>query len=101
LAYPFGAPIPWLTFLDRLVTKHGCEIRASEMRYRSPDGKIEQFRYLRRVVDGKVKVSGIPEQEPTSDALVTVIRSICAKLLVHPNNFGILSELGGPDDDDD
>ena len=58
MAYPFGPPIPFASFLKRLVDQYGCELRASKKKYRdTTSGKVEQFRYLFRQTDTGPRVS--------------------------------------------
>lgn len=85
-----------------LIAKHGCTKRQGPPLH-GPRGKVVP-EYLRRVdANGVVHIAQLPQYEPTTSALPTVIRSICAQLDLdlHNTDFGVLSSLGDPDDDDD
>lgn len=92
MAYPFGGPIPFASLIHRLTTQHGCIVRVSRVTYRSPDGVSTTFRYLYRPTADGPRVAALPDQEPRTDAMPTVVRSICTQLGVNHTIFGVLSD---------
>ncbi len=96
MAYPFGPPIPFMVFIQRLQSLFGCEVVASINAYRdTTNHEVTHFRYLVRMLpDGERRVAGLPNQAPTIDAMPTVIRSICTQLSVDYGAFGVLSDPG-------
>lgn len=99
MAYPFGPPIAYASFLKRLIDDYGCEIRTTKAQYRdTADGKVETFRYLFRRVNGVARVAWLPDAEPTKEMMRTVVRSICTRLHLDNVEFGVLSEDDGLDD---
>lgn len=93
MAYPFGPPIPFNALIQRLTSQYGCEVHATKVARVSPDtGDAVRFRYLLRRTSNGIMIANLPDTDPTTEMMPSVVRSVCRQLGVNPNDFGILDD---------
>ena len=88
MAYPFVRALTFDEFAQELATNFGCVLRESRGVLSRANGEPpERVRYFERQYNGKVLQCAVV---PSGDRLTpSVVRSICARLAIDPDFFGL------------
>lgn len=89
MPYPFAPSLTYGEFKARLGSEFGCTFEKLEGRIVDQDGDEHDVYYFSRDVSGEIFTASAPDLSNDTMLLFSVIRSICARLRIPPESFGL------------
>lgn len=90
MAYPFAPAVSFAELKARLQREFACRYLRLDGRLIDPDGKERPVYYFERDLgDGNTARATAPDLADDDRVLFSVIRSLCARLKIDPDAFGL------------
>ncbi len=90
MAYPFVKFPTFQEFVNQLCGEFQCELKTMDGELIGPDGEQHSVHYLERTVDGKTVRCAFHMDDPEARVMQSQLRSICARLAVPVESFGLV-----------
>ncbi len=75
-------------FVERATRQYNATDLLSEVTVQGPRGEV-RFRYLRRVIEGRVIVAPLPDLHDDDHLTPNMLRNLCVRLEITVQDFGL------------